>query len=200
MLMLSEGKPAVVINGGDYVTGHDPATGAELWRAGGLNPQRNEWYRIIASTVVVGDLVFVPTREKPLQAFRIDGAQSKPSPMKLWETRWGPDVPTPVSDGERLWIVDDKGRFVCIDVKTGEPFYEPQRIEQGTYSPSLVLAAGRVYALSESGVCTVLAAGPEFKVLAVNRIEDEYTLSSPVVLDRQVLIRTSTDLFCIEEK
>ena len=31
----------IVITGGDVVTGHDPATGKELWRMDGLNPQNN---------------------------------------------------------------------------------------------------------------------------------------------------------------
>ena len=44
----------IVVTGGDYVTGHDPATGRELWRAGGLNPDRDSNYRIVASPVVGG--------------------------------------------------------------------------------------------------------------------------------------------------
>ena len=31
----------IVVTGGDYVTGHDPNTGREIWRGGGLNPQKN---------------------------------------------------------------------------------------------------------------------------------------------------------------
>ena len=30
----------IVLTGGDVVTGHDPATGKELWRADGLNPDQ----------------------------------------------------------------------------------------------------------------------------------------------------------------
>ena len=32
-------KTEIVITGGDVVTGHDPGTGKELWRADGLNPE-----------------------------------------------------------------------------------------------------------------------------------------------------------------
>ena len=39
----------IVVDGGRRVTGHDPATGRELWRADGLNPTRNASYRIVAS-------------------------------------------------------------------------------------------------------------------------------------------------------
>ena len=45
-----------MITGGDVVTGHDPATGKELWRADGLNPDNDGSYRIVASPVVHGDL------------------------------------------------------------------------------------------------------------------------------------------------
>ena len=55
----------IVVTGGDVVTGHDPATGKELWRANGLNPQNDPDYRIIASPIVVGGLVIAPTREPP---------------------------------------------------------------------------------------------------------------------------------------
>ena len=37
----------IVVTGGDVVTGHDPATGKELWRANGLNPDNERDYRIV---------------------------------------------------------------------------------------------------------------------------------------------------------
>ena len=45
----------IVISGGDVVTGHDPATGKELWRADGLNPNNEGNYRMVASPVVHGE-------------------------------------------------------------------------------------------------------------------------------------------------
>ena len=32
------GKPQIVVSGGDYVTGHDPANGKELWRVTRMSP------------------------------------------------------------------------------------------------------------------------------------------------------------------
>src|SRR5258708_39556377 len=40
----------IIITGGDVVTGHDPATLKELWRAGVLNAENNHMNRVIAST------------------------------------------------------------------------------------------------------------------------------------------------------
>ena len=56
----------MVITGGDVVTGHDLASGKELWRADGLNPTNDASYRIVASPVVHGDIIIAPTRERPM--------------------------------------------------------------------------------------------------------------------------------------
>ena len=37
-LLEHNGVTQIVISGGDYVTGHNPETGKEIWRSGGLNP------------------------------------------------------------------------------------------------------------------------------------------------------------------
>ena len=50
----------IVITGGDVVTGHDPATGREVWRANGLNPRNDGSYRVVASPVVHADMIFAP--------------------------------------------------------------------------------------------------------------------------------------------
>ncbi|MCB1124798.1 MAG: PQQ-binding-like beta-propeller repeat protein, partial [Verrucomicrobiae bacterium] len=56
----------LIVLGGDYVTGHDPRTGEEIWRAGGLNPKKATNYRIIPSPVAIDGMIYAPTRKKPL--------------------------------------------------------------------------------------------------------------------------------------
>ena len=75
-------------------------------------------------------------------------------------TRGGPDVPTPVSDGQYVYVVNDRGVVHCLDLKTGAVVYGPQRLKPGTYSASPVLADGNIYVTSEDGVTSVFAAGP----------------------------------------
>lgn len=62
-LLSYQGKEEIVISNGDYVTGHDPSTGAELWRAGGLNPGKDRAYRIVASPVVADGKLFVTSED-----------------------------------------------------------------------------------------------------------------------------------------
>ena len=186
----------IVITGGDAVTGHDPATGRELWRANGLNPGNDPFYRIVASPVIFNDIIYAPTRVKPLLALKAGGRGDITSSHVLWSTVNGPDVPTPVTDGKYFYIVNDRGIMWCLDAKTGQEIYGQQRIKAGTYSSSPVLADGKIYVTNEDGVTSVVKAGPQFEVLAENPLND-YCLSSPAISNGQIFIRTSGQLYCI---
>ncbi len=198
-LLRSDKDTEIVITRGDCVTGHDPATGKELWRANSLNPDKNPAYRIVASPVVSGGMIFAPTRVRPLTAIRAGGRGDITATHVAWQTRIGPDVPTPVTDGTYLYIVNDRGIVYCLDAKSGKEVYGGQRIRPGTYSASPVLADGKIYATSEDGVTTVLKAGPAFQIVAENNLND-YTLSSPAISQGQIFIRTSGFLFAIGKK
>ncbi len=195
-LLEHDGREEIVISGGDYVTGHDPATGAELWRAGGLNPAKDRYYRVVASPTAIGGMIYVPSRVKPLIAFRAGGRGDITESHKVWSTDQGPDVPTPATDGTYIYILNDRGIVWCRDAKTGAEVWGNQRVRPGTYSASPVVADGKVYVISEDGVATVFEAGPEFKVLAENEL-GEYTLSSPAMSDGQIFLRTTNHLYCI---
>lgn len=193
------GVTEIVITGGDVVTGHDPETGQELWRADGLNPENNANYRIVASPIIHGDLIYAPTRIRPLLAIRAGGRGDVTDSHRVWSFDDGPDVPTPVTDGTYFYIVDDKGIVYCLDARTGETVYGPRRIAPGTYSSSPVMADGRIYITNEDGLTTVFSTGPEFEILAENAMED-YTLSSFAVSDGQLFLRTASALWVIGER
>ncbi len=193
------GVTEVVVTGGDAVTGHDPETGAELWRADGLNPQREGHYRIVASPVVHDGVIYAPTRIRPMLALRPGGRGDVLQTHVLWRTDDGPDVPTPVSDGEYVYVVNDRGIVFVMDAKTGAPVYGPRRLRRGTYSASPVLADGKIYVTNEDGVTSVFRAGPEFELMAENDFDD-YCLSSPAVSDGQIFIRTTGHLYAIGER
>jgi outer membrane protein assembly factor BamB len=186
----------IVVTGGDVVTGHDPATGRELWRADGLNPDNDANYRIVASPVTHGDLIIAPTRERPMLVLKAGGRGDISRSHVLWTFGNGPDVPTPVTDGTYLYVVNDRGIMFCLDARSGKEIYGRQRLHPGTYSGSPVLADGKIYITNEDGITSVVKAGPAFEVLAENDFDD-YTLSSPAISDGQIFIRTAKALWCI---
>ncbi|MDX2151594.1 MAG: PQQ-binding-like beta-propeller repeat protein [Bryobacteraceae bacterium] len=195
--LLRNGKELeLVVLGGDCITGHDLTTGKELWRGGGLNPDNNPFYRMIASPVVFEGVVYAPTRVKPMTAFKGGGRGDITTSHRLWQFQSGPDVPTPVTDGKYLYVVRDNGAMYCLDAKTGAEIYGGKRLRAGTYSASPTLADGKIYITSEEGVASVVKAGPEFEVLAENAM-NEYTLSTIAVSDGQLFLRTDKFLYAI---
>jgi outer membrane protein assembly factor BamB len=198
--LLRHGKSTeIVISGGDCVTGHDPATGKELWRANGLNPENDPFHRTVGSPVIFNDIIYAPSKFRPLLALRAGGRGDVTATHLLWSTTDGPDVPTPVTDGKYLYIVNDRGIMSCRDARTGAEVYAQQRLKPGAYSASPVLADGKIYVTNEDGLTTVVKAGPKFEVLAENALND-YCLSSPAISDGQIFIRTSQHLYCIGKK
>jgi outer membrane protein assembly factor BamB len=107
---------------------------------------------------------------------------------------------TPVCDGKYFYMVNDRGLVTCLNAKTGEKVYGPEGTADGTVSSSPLLAGDRIYILNEQNVATVIASGPEFKILATNKLDGSYTLSSFAVSGDQLFVRTSTHLYCLGKK
>jgi outer membrane protein assembly factor BamB len=190
----------IILNGGDLVTGHDLKSGQEIWRADVLNPGKNGNYRIIPSCLITHDLIIAPSRINPMVALRTGGRGDVSKTHVAWASENGPDVPTPVSDGAHLWMVTgDRSLFSCLDLKTGRPLYDRERLPNGTYSASPVLADGKIYLTNEGGETVVLAARPEFSLLATNQLEGANTLSSPAIAGNQIFIRTSAAIYCLAQ-
>lgn len=195
-LLEYDGEREIVLTGGDVVTGHDLETGEELWRSDGLNPENDPNYRIVASPVTMDGVIYAPTRVRPMLALKAGGRGDITETHRLWEFNNGPDVPTPVTDGNLLYVVNDRGVTFCLDAKSGEVIWGPERIAPGTYSSSPVLADGKIYITNEDGVTTVMKAGVEFGVIAENDLES-YTLPSVAVSQRQLFLRTEDYFYCI---
>jgi outer membrane protein assembly factor BamB len=164
-----------------------------------MNPRNNPFNRIVASPLLMNGTVLVPTRVRPLQMFRLGGNGDITKSHLVWANENGPDVPTPVTDGTYVYIINDRGIVYCLDAKTGKEVYGGERIKPAIYSSSPVLADGKIYISNEEGLTTVLRAGPRFEVLAENPLED-YILSSPAISDGQIFIRTKSYLYCIGER
>ena len=190
------GNTEIVLTGGDVVTGHDPATGKELWRADGLNPTNDANYRIVASPVTFDDLIIAPTRERPMLVLKAGGRGDVTKSHLLWTFDSGPDVPTPLTDGTHVYVINDRGIMFCLEARTGREIYGRQRLRPGTYSGSPVLADGRIYITNEDGVTSVVKAGPQFQLLSENEFDD-YTLSSPAVSNGRIYFRTTKFLWAI---
>ena len=81
---------------------------------------------------------------------------------------------------------------MCVNLADGSAHWE-ERISPGKFIAAPIATKERVYFFSDSGHGTVLSAGPEFKVLAQNKL-DSPVLASPAVAEGAIFVRTKTHL------
>ena len=106
----------------------------------------------MASPFVVSEgIIAAPSRVKPLVALKPGGRGDVTESHKVWAFDRGPDVPTPISDGKYVYIVDDRGVVHCLDAKTGAIVYGPERLKPGTYSASPVWLTERFTSRARTG-------------------------------------------------
>lgn len=195
-----DGQQQLVVLGGNYLTGHAVTNGAELWRAGGLNPKNDRNFRVVPSPTVRDGMIFAPTRKIPLLAFRAGGKGDISTSQLAWtwtDQRNAPDVPSPVSDGARFYMAADNGTLTCLDAKTGAVIYGPEDTGIGRTWASPIIADGKIYLTGQTGETAVIHAGPTYKLIGKNALDGSYTLCTPAFVDGEIIIRTGTHLYCV---
>ena len=84
------------------------------------------------------------------------------------------------------------------DAATGEPHYVAERLPRGSaLKASPIAAAGHLYVATESGDVHVIKLGAEYEVVATNTLADQFFVSSPLVVQGRLILRSGTDLICI---
>ena len=121
----------------------------------------------------------------------------------VWSSpRGSPFVPSPVLYNDQLYMVNDMASIVTsFDARTGRPFWQGRlgTERREGFSASPVAVDGKVFFTNDDGETFVLRAGPEFRLLQVNRI-GESTLASPALVDGRWYFRTDKNLIAIGTK
>ena len=142
------GRRQLIAPAAEATIAYDPATGKELWRVlypGGFN--------VSARPIYGNGLIYVFTSglTKRLLAIRPDGKGDVTKSHIAWSTtRSTPGIPSPILDGERLFLVTDKGGIArCLDAVTGEEHWKVRL--GGDHWASPILNQGNLYFLSKDG-------------------------------------------------
>jgi outer membrane protein assembly factor BamB len=103
--------------------------------------------------------------------------------------------------GDLYYTLLDRGFLLCHDARTGRQIYGRQRIsaEAAGFTSSPWAYNGKIFLLSEDGDTFVIQAGPEFKLLGKNPL-NEMALATPAVVRGSLLIRTQSKLYRIAKK
>ncbi len=113
----------------------------------------------------------------------------------------GPYNPTPIIYGDIYYTLYDRGFFTANDARTGKEVYGKNRFDPaaGAFTSSPWAYNGKIFCLSEDGDTFVVQAGPEFKLVGKNSL-DEMCMATPAIVRGSLLIRTATKLYKIARK
>ena len=169
----------------------DPQTGKEAWSSGPVFSMRT-----VSSPVLWHDLVYGTTGSggggNYIVAFR--PGEAKPTFEIKKEM---PYVPTPVLNGDLMFLWSDKGIVTCINPANGDKHWQ-QRVN-GNYSGSPVRAGKKLFCVDEEGTVVVLAADQQFKELGRNPL-GEQSHSTPAIAGGRLYVRTVSHLVAIQGK
>jgi outer membrane protein assembly factor BamB len=203
-----EGRPQILVVGGDDQTGHDPDTGVELWRWGTWNPRRIGHYRHVPSPVVGDGIVLIcgPKRE-PVFALKPNGSGKLNDSAIQWRSdtiaaEVTSDVPTPAFyDGDFFILSDLRKRLMRVAPKTGKVKWMVETPGKKKYEASPLLGDGKIYAIDHAGEVAIFNAvdGALIKTIVMDRnpSDRERVRASIVASEGQLFIRTGRHLHCV---
>ena len=194
-----DGKAQVVTTGTNRIRSYDLETGEIVWDGDGLTPNS------IPSPVAANGYVYLMSgfRGNAFRGIHLAEATGDitGSDAVVWEyNRDTPYVPSPLLyKGVIYFLKSNNGILTAFNVETGEAYYGPQRLQgvSGVYA-SIVGASDRVYIAGRGGTVNVIQHGPEFKVLAENKLDDSFN-ASPAIVGSELYLRGGQYLYCIAE-
>jgi outer membrane protein assembly factor BamB len=139
--------------------------------------------------------------EHGLLAVRRGGSGDVTATHVTWREKTAiPEVPTPLSYQNRIYLIRNGGILTCLDAASGALVYRARVVgAPGPYFSSPVAANGRVIVASGDGVVSVLGTGDHLDVLAKNDLGEEI-FATPAVVGGVLYVRTASNLFAFAQK
>ena len=199
------GKWQILIVGGDMVSGHNPDTGAELWRWGTWNPTRIGHWRLVPSPVAGAGVVLACAPKKaPVYAVK-PGNGTLDEKALAWastERAITSDVPTPAFYDGDFFVLSDVAKALSRVAPDGSIKWSIETPGKIKYEASPTACDGKIYIVNFTGEVVVVSAA-DGKILhqaPFGTPEDKQIRSAIVPTHGQLLLRTDTQLFCIGKR
>ncbi|MCB1244234.1 MAG: PQQ-binding-like beta-propeller repeat protein [Verrucomicrobiales bacterium] len=189
-----DGHDELVVNSSGKLRAFDPLTGKELWNCDSIKAAE-----LCPSIVAHDGVIFVIGHPGGQSQAVKDG-------KVLWQAQKGSNVGSPVfKDGHLYFINDSRGVATCLDAQTGAVVYEQplaSRQKRDRWYSTPLLAGERIYCVGRQTGTYVIAAKPQFELLATNVISDDDSISnaSPAVSDGQIFLRSNKYAYCFGKK
>jgi outer membrane protein assembly factor BamB len=136
-----------------------------------------------------------------LVAVRHGGRGDLTSTNVAWSMRkFLPNVTSPLYYEGVLYLVKEGGILTGIDPGNGAILKQGRLTGAlGQYWASPVAGDGKIYAISEDGKVTVIKAGPQWELLALNDLNDT-VFATPAIVEDRIYVRTQSALYCFANR
>ncbi len=198
----SEGKSQVIVNGYKHMGGYEMETGKEIWKmhGGGDAPA--------PTPVIAHNLIYINNahgKVSPIYVVKpgatgdisLEADSSNRKYFAWFIKRGGAYMQTPLIYGDYLYNLQVNGQLTCFNALTGEVKYKQNLNE--AFTASGVAADGKVYFTSEEGNVYVIQAGPEYKLLAKNSMNN-ICMATPAISGNTLFFRTQHSIVAVESK
>jgi outer membrane protein assembly factor BamB len=188
------GRQELAVSVKGAILGFDPETGEQLWSCDGIDDY------VCPSVVAEAGVVYaIGGRSAMALAVRAGGRGDVTDSHRVWTAKAGSNVSSPVVHDGHVYWVSDRGIAYCLGAKDGEIIYQERLPDNpGRIYASVTLGDGKLYAVTRENGTYVLAARPDFEVLAHNQLDDNSIFNaSPAISEGQLLLRSDRYLYCI---
>jgi outer membrane protein assembly factor BamB len=194
-----------LVVGGKKAMGYDPVSGKNLWQLsiGGD--------MCIPSAVYDKELLYISNTGQRVQGkfFAVkSGAEGDITPpesdtasagVKWSIANAGQGNPSPLLYKGLLYLISSRGgEFTCIEPATGKIIYKEKIDGVGAVWASPWAYNEKVFFYDETGKTHVIQAGPLYKHLDINRLNDKFWASAAIAGDA-VLFRGIDKLYCVKK-
>jgi outer membrane protein assembly factor BamB len=199
IIVENDGQAMLIVAGTNRIRAYEPATGQVIWECGGLSSN------IVATPVAAEGMLFAGSsyEKQALLAIRLDRAKGDITGTDriAWtRSRGTPYVPSPLLYGDSLYFLSHyQGILTRVEAATGVDRPGAFRLSSvGNVYASPVAGGGRLYVTDLEGKTVVVSRGDRPKILALNRLDDEFAASAAIV-GRDLFLRGKRHLYCIAE-
>ena len=181
------GREQVVIFNGNSITGHDPGTGAVLWR----QPWPREGEKVSKPVPLGDDGVLVSAGYGVgAKRFRLTRSGDEIQSSLVWESpRLKAKFTNVVVHEGKLYGLDD-GVLACVDPETGERHWRAGRYGHG----QVILVGRQLLVMAEDGEVVLVDPTPEAHVERARfPVLDGKTWNPPALAGDLLLVRNDTE-------
>lgn len=192
------GKTELVVAIFRKILAFDPDTGKELWSCDtGI-----DWYMVPGLVANEGVVYCIGGRSGGALAIKAGGKGDVTESHRVWTGKKGSNVSSPIiTNGLLFWANDAQGIACCAETRSGKLLYEERLPRAGQVYASAAAGDGKIYYTNRTGKTYVVAAKPEFEILATNDLNDRSLFhASPVLDDGRLYLRSNKFLYCIGSK